>query len=419
MYVTGKIGGSNYLVKIAKDNMNVFAAQVAVTSGNAYAMVLTGSHVYISTASVPGAVLKYNKADLSLVTSKTLPAGFNDIRSLEYNFGYDQNHIYVNCNTAPGKIAKIQISDMTIAGSLTLNAGEDHLLSGTQMDSSHAYVATLTKPSKIVKIDTTSMTRIGAVALVDGSNQLDDVAAIGSDHAYVYAASYSTPSLFAKVAKATMTIVQVLSVANAPLVDSMVVLKEGIYLGTDTAPARLVKLTGANTAINCVINDWAVWSDCSKTCTGGSRTRVRTIRVAAQNGGTACPTVNSQTENCNAAIVCPTVCTGGKVWSVTGTLPAKTCSNPTPTVSSSNVHQCECPAGAPIWHDELTSSDFAHGHCVKATTCPKKTICTKISCAFQNGRVEVMRTAKGVVQDYHCENMEGRIGGGCTCLCKQ
>jgi hypothetical protein len=419
VYMTGKMGTTNQLVKVAKDNMKTFVKTTALTAGNAYAMVISGTHVFVGAATVPGKVTMYNKGDLSQAKQLTLPTGFNDIRSVEYNFAYDPQHIYVNCNTKPAKIVQVSIPDLTLGKTLTLQAGEDHVLTGTQMDSTHAYVATLTNPSKIVKIDLKTMTRVAAVTLAKEGKQLANVAAIGSDHAYVYAASYSTPGYLAKVNKATMQIEQLLTLTNAPLVDSMVVLKNGIFVGTDTAPARLVKLTGSSVAVNCVMNDWGKWTDCTKTCQGGQQERLRTVRVAAQDGGSPCPGDVKQTRACNAAIKCPVACVGGKVWTTIGSLPEKTCTDQNPMATSTGRHQCQCPPSAPYWHNSLNSAHFNHGHCVKAAVCPNKVVCDKISCAFQNGRVQVMRTKAGPISNYHCENMVGRIGGGCTCLCQQ
>jgi hypothetical protein len=146
-------------------------------------------------------------------------------------------------------MAKIKIGDMTVANSLTLDAGENYLLSGAQMDSNHIYVATLTKPSMIVKVDASSFTRVGSVVLRHANIQLDDVAAIASDHAYIYAASYSTPGQFAIVVKATMQVDQVITLNNAPLIDSMVILNSGVFFGTDTAPAKIVKYEGATVKV--------------------------------------------------------------------------------------------------------------------------------------------------------------------------
>ena len=57
--------------------------------------------------------------------------------------------------------------------------------------------------------------------------------------------------------------------------------------------------------VNCEVSDWSDWGACSAECAGGTRTRTRTIKIPAANGGTACP-VLTDTSTCNAQ-VCPNI----------------------------------------------------------------------------------------------------------------
>ena len=66
-----------------------------------------------------------------------------------------------------------------------------------------------------------------------------------------------------------------------------------------------------NCKVNCEMNDWGAWSDCSKTCGGGTTTRSRTVKVQARNGGNSCPTT-SESASCNTQ-PCPVNCVG--TWS--------------------------------------------------------------------------------------------------------
>lgn len=58
--------------------------------------------------------------------------------------------------------------------------------------------------------------------------------------------------------------------------------------------------------VDCAVSLWDEWSDCDKTCSMGSRTRSRTIRVTTLHGGAACPEL-SQTQACNDG-PCPIHC---------------------------------------------------------------------------------------------------------------
>ena len=50
--------------------------------------------------------------------------------------------------------------------------------------------------------------------------------------------------------------------------------------------------------VDCEVEDWSSWSDCSATCGGGTKTRGRGVVQEAENGGAACPTLEEE-EPCN------------------------------------------------------------------------------------------------------------------------
>ena len=52
-------------------------------------------------------------------------------------------------------------------------------------------------------------------------------------------------------------------------------------------------------AVDCVWNEFEEWSACTKDCGGGKRSRSRTIKTEASNGGRKCTGVTSEQESCN------------------------------------------------------------------------------------------------------------------------
>ena len=51
--------------------------------------------------------------------------------------------------------------------------------------------------------------------------------------------------------------------------------------------------------IDCVWNAYEEWTSCSKDCGGGKRSRARTIKIAASNGGKECSGPTVEEEDCN------------------------------------------------------------------------------------------------------------------------
>jgi len=60
--------------------------------------------------------------------------------------------------------------------------------------------------------------------------------------------------------------------------------------------------------VDCVWDDWSLWSECSEECDGGEQERTRE-QVPAQNGGASCPDSASEKRDCNTD-----ACPGDCVW---------------------------------------------------------------------------------------------------------
>lgn len=65
-------------------------------------------------------------------------------------------------------------------------------------------------------------------------------------------------------------------------------------------------------AINCQWNSWTFTDSCSKSCNGGTRTKVRTKLIPETNGG-ICSGESYETEKCNTQD-----CPGAKLYAFLG-----------------------------------------------------------------------------------------------------
>lgn len=63
--------------------------------------------------------------------------------------------------------------------------------------------------------------------------------------------------------------------------------------------------------VHCQLSDWTKWTGCSKTCGGGLSSRERTEKVSAMYGGDICSGVTSMDQACNAQ-PCPVDCQWGQ-----------------------------------------------------------------------------------------------------------
>ena len=79
--------------------------------------------------------------------------------------------------------------------------------------------------------------------------------------------------------------------------------------GGTACPFPITETTACNTTacpVNCVQTE-GTWSECSKTCGGGTKTRTNPVTVEPSGGGTACPFPRTETRTCNTTD-CPVDC---------------------------------------------------------------------------------------------------------------
>ena len=58
--------------------------------------------------------------------------------------------------------------------------------------------------------------------------------------------------------------------------------------------------------VDCKWSIWSGWKPCSKSCGDGVKERTRQVQTHAQNGGSECQGLTSQTQSCND-IECPRI----------------------------------------------------------------------------------------------------------------
>ena len=64
-------------------------------------------------------------------------------------------------------------------------------------------------------------------------------------------------------------------------------------------------------SVDCVLGEWEDWSNCSKSCGGGNRSRSRPVETQEANGGNPCKVEDkSESEECNSQD-CPIDCQWG------------------------------------------------------------------------------------------------------------
>ena len=78
-------------------------------------------------------------------------------------------------------------------------------------------------------------------------------------------------------------------------------------------PTQTQQCNTQSCPVNCVWNHWSSWSDCSKSCNSGHQTRERTIAQQANSWGEPCTGEPTQTQQCNTQS-CPVNCKWGQ-WS--------------------------------------------------------------------------------------------------------
>ena len=96
--------------------------------------------------------------------------------------------------------------------------------------------------------------------------------------------------------------------------------EEPKFGGARCPDKETAECTGIECDVDCKIN-WGEWSQCSKTCGGGKRTRRAVVERRSELGGAACPALED-TEDCNMQ-PCPVDCKMGE-WENVG-ICSKTC----------------------------------------------------------------------------------------------
>ena len=91
----------------------------------------------------------------------------------------------------------------------------------------------------------------------------------------------------------------------------------------NACPANSVETKACNTnpcPVDCGYN-WSNWSDCTETCGGGTQERTLTIHTQPQHGGNTCPANSVETKACNTN-PCPVSSVASDVAGVAQTTPS-------------------------------------------------------------------------------------------------
>ena len=70
--------------------------------------------------------------------------------------------------------------------------------------------------------------------------------------------------------------------------------------------STLINASMLEITVDCKWSIWSGWTPCSKTCGDGVKERTRQVQTYAQNGGSECQGLTSQTQSCND-IECPRI----------------------------------------------------------------------------------------------------------------
>ncbi|XP_042187650.1 potassium voltage-gated channel subfamily H member 2-like [Callorhinchus milii] len=111
--------------------------------------------------------------------------------------------------------------------------------------------------------------------------------------------------------------------------------------------------------VDCAVNSWSEWSECSANCGGGFRTRNRGIVREAEPGGAPCPHILTFQTPCNPHS-CTPECPGEQVFGLCANACPRACSDLWPGVQCQQS-QCEpgclCPTGQVLQGEECVSLD--------------------------------------------------------------
>jgi uncharacterized protein YegL len=76
------------------------------------------------------------------------------------------------------------------------------------------------------------------------------------------------------------------------------VVQEQVFGAACPPLSETVSCAGDPCPVDCAVNDWSGWSECSKDCGGGIESRGRFVEIQAEHGGMPCPGVQ-ETRGCN------------------------------------------------------------------------------------------------------------------------
>lgn len=199
----------------------------ALTNGVAYTFTaiatdgnVTSAASPVSNSVTPGDMLAYDRA-LTLTQSDNIGA----VMVMDPNGAF----LLVGVRSTPGRITKVRLPDMSVEATLTLNAGENDLFSGAiNSDGTVAYFGT-SNTDHIVQVDVTTMTRVGRTVLEIGENRAS-VLRFDSVRNVLYAVMYSDPGAVVKFSPSLARLATVTLPATARYPASAVLAPDGRYV---------------------------------------------------------------------------------------------------------------------------------------------------------------------------------------------
>jgi len=162
---------------------------------------------------------------------------------------------------------------------------------------------------------------------------------------------------------------------------------------------------------DCVWDEWSEWSSCDRTCGEGKRTRTRTVLTLARNGGKQCSeSLSSEVEYC-ANDPCPPECDWDN-WS-TWTPCSKSCGGGTKTrirsCDNSAYPDCKCEPGSSIESDECnvevcppdtcTGNKILMENCTNYEHCPSTCMDLSLNSCVEHDCEPGCRCPEGTVEN--------------------
>ena len=213
------------------------AGRLTMPDNTGYAVVTDGDYAYVGLGTSPAKVVKVRLSDLSVITTLTLAAGENIVRSMVLTGGF----LYAGLQTIAAKVVKINPSTMATVSTLTLNAGEDVALS-MATDGSSLMVGTDTNPARVVEVALSTFTRSGAVTLNVGETSAASMT-YDSIGATFYVGTLVGPSKIVQVNAGGPTRITAITLnAGENNCYAMAIIGSNLYCGLGTTPGMIVKV---------------------------------------------------------------------------------------------------------------------------------------------------------------------------------